>query len=108
MTEGFSTWTAVEIGVRKGCRQEGGWGWKSLGKPVTQASLYTEGTTSCHVAEQGDWDFKVPKEDVKQGKAKGFTLNRRRDKGRLLDQTSDGCQYTRTCKSKGRECGCSA
>lgn len=46
MTEGFSTWTAVEIGVRKGCRQEGGWGWKSLGKPVTQASLYTEGTTS--------------------------------------------------------------
>lgn len=103
MTEGFSTWTAAAIRVRTGCRQEGGWGWKSLVKPVTQAGLYTEGTTSWDGAEQGDWDFKVPKEDVKQGKAKGFTLNRRRDKGRLLDRTRDGCQYTRMCKSKSRE-----
>lgn len=81
-------------------------GWKSLGT-VTQASLYTEGTTSWDVAEQGDWDLEVPKED-KAREGKRVHLEQKERQRRLLDQTSDGCQYTRTCKSKGRECGCSA
>lgn len=32
---------------------------------------------SREVAGRGDWNFNFPKEDVKQGKTKGFTLHRR-------------------------------